>query len=81
MSISNLNSWRSLKDEEEIIVKFYVKFKLGDYNWSIMKNMNQQEFNKMFGKFFKGFSAGGALLLGLGLFAMNSYYYGIPLSM
>lgn len=46
-----------------------------------MKNLNQQNFNKMAGKFFKGISAGGALLIGLGLFAMNSYYYGTYLEM
>ena len=41
-----------------------------------MKNMNQQQFNNMFNKFFKGASAGSLLLLGLGYLALNSYYYG-----
>jgi hypothetical protein len=44
-----------------------------------MSNFNPSEVNKMFGKFFKGVSAGSALLLGLGFLAMNSYYYGTSL--
>ena len=41
--------------------------------------MNSQSFNNAYGQFqknFKGPSIGGALLIGLGLLALKSYYYG-----
>ena len=41
--------------------------------------MDQKSFNKAYQQFQKGFkgpSIGGALLMGLGFLALNSYYYG-----
>lgn len=38
--------------------------------------MNPNDFKNMSSKFFKGISATGLILAGLGYLALNSYYYG-----